>query len=186
MSLFVCSQLDREAAEAQIQTSVVVVSSLPRGAAVEAHVIAVLDEPSDRTSCHMTSQIAGGTVECDVLQSSCGRYATASVSLCLRNPAAELTRAEDIMGALVSSVQDALEKTEKNLSALCARVFYQSHNTSLKEIATGTAASPSFLKRRFQTRNKQNFSCDLLTLVLFILVPELENTISIDSVHSGS
>ncbi|XP_056624487.1 LOW QUALITY PROTEIN: diphthine--ammonia ligase [Triplophysa dalaica] len=129
-------RLDREA-EAQIQTSVVVVSSLPRGAAVEPHVIAVLDEPSHRTSCHMTSQIAGGTVECDVLQSSCGRYATASVSLCLRNPAAELTRAEDIMDALVSSVQDALEKTDKNLSALCARVFYQSHNTLLKEIATG-------------------------------------------------
>lgn len=128
---------DREEAEAQIQSSVAVVSSLPRGAAVELHVIAVQDEPSDRTSCHMTSQIEGGTIECDLLQSSCGRYATASVSLCFKNMAAELMGAENIMDSLVSSVQNALEKTEKNLSALCVRVFYQSHNTSLTEIATG-------------------------------------------------
>ncbi|XP_055027788.2 diphthine--ammonia ligase isoform X1 [Misgurnus anguillicaudatus] len=125
-------QSDREEITAPIQSSIAVVSSLPRGAKVELHVIAVHDEPRHRTSCHMTSQIPGGTIECQLLRSGCGRYATASLSLCIK--AVKPTGAEGIVDALLSSVQDALEKTEKNLTALCARVFY---HPSITEIATG-------------------------------------------------
>ncbi|XP_065123408.1 diphthine--ammonia ligase isoform X2 [Paramisgurnus dabryanus] len=127
---------DREEITALIQSSIEVVSSLPRGAKVELHVIAVHDEPRHRTSCHMTSQIPGGTIECQLLQSGCGRYAAISLSLCIKavKPIEELTGTERIVDALLSSVRDALEKTEKNLTALCARVFY---HPSITDIATG-------------------------------------------------
>ncbi|XP_051579168.1 diphthine--ammonia ligase isoform X1 [Myxocyprinus asiaticus] len=119
--------------ELPVQSSIAVVPYLPRGAEVELHVIAVEDDPAERSSCHMTSQIAGGTIEWQLLQASCGRYASLSMSVCVNasNTATELT------DALVSLFQDALEKTGKNLSPLCARVFYKSSDTSVTEVITG-------------------------------------------------
>ncbi|KAK9959324.1 hypothetical protein ABG768_009454 [Culter alburnus] len=118
---------------AQVEVSVTVVPSLPRGAAVELHVIAVQDRPADRLSHCSVSEVPGGTVECRLVQSSCGRYASVSLSVCFSTAQAA---AESIADALVSSYQNAVQKT-KNLSALCARVFFKSHDTSVTEIATG-------------------------------------------------
>lgn len=132
--LCVCPQEDSDGAP-QVEVSVAVVPSLPRGAAVELHVIAVQDRPADRLSHCSLSEVPGGTVECRLVQSSCGRYASVSLSVCFSTAHAA---AESVTDALLSSYQNAVQKT-KNLSALCARVFYKSHDTSVTEIATGTA-----------------------------------------------
>lgn len=132
--LCVCPQEDSDGAP-QVEVSVAVVPSLPRGAAVELHVIAVQDRPADRLSHCSLSEVPGGTVECRLVQSSCGRYASVSLSVCF---SAAHAAAESVTDALLSSYQNAVQKT-KNLSALCARVFYKSHDTSVTEIATGTA-----------------------------------------------
>ncbi|XP_067312391.1 diphthine--ammonia ligase [Pseudorasbora parva] len=119
---------------AQVEVSVAVVPSLPRGAAVELHVIAVQDRPTDRPSHRSVSEAHGGSVQCRLLQSSCGRYASVSLSVCFS--ATHTPEAQSITDALLSSYQNAVEKT-KNLSALCARVFYTRHDPSVTEIATG-------------------------------------------------
>ncbi|XP_056092043.1 diphthine--ammonia ligase isoform X2 [Rhinichthys klamathensis goyatoka] len=118
----------------QVEVSVVAVQSLPRGAAVELHVIAVQDRPAGRASHRSVSRVPGGSVECRLLQSSCARYASLSLSLCFSE--AHAPAAQTLTEALLSSYQSAVQKTE-NLSALCARVFYKSHDMFGTEIATG-------------------------------------------------
>ncbi|XP_016311915.1 diphthine--ammonia ligase [Sinocyclocheilus anshuiensis] len=122
--------------DVQVESSVAVVPSLPRGAAVELHVTAVLDRPTDRASHLSVSQIPGCSVECRLLQSSCARYASLSLSVCLSDPHAA---AESVTDQLLSSYRSALLKTT-GLSALCARVFYKSHNSLVTQIATGLQA----------------------------------------------
>ncbi|RXN22824.1 diphthine--ammonia ligase [Labeo rohita] len=117
----------------QVESSVVVVPSLPRGAAVELHVMAVQDSATDRSSHHTISEIPGGSVECRLLQSSCARYASLSLTVCLSD---SHTAVDSVTDQLLSSYQDALHKTN-SLSALCARVFYKSHDTFITQIATG-------------------------------------------------
>lgn len=119
-----------------VEVSVVVVQSLPRGAAVELHVIAVQDRPTDRASHRSVSRVPGGSVECRLLQSGCGRYASLSLSLSFSD--AHTPAAQTLTDALLSSYHNAVQKTE-NLSALCARVFYKSHDMFVTEIATGMA-----------------------------------------------
>uniref|UniRef100_A0A672SE48 Diphthine--ammonia ligase n=1 Tax=Sinocyclocheilus grahami TaxID=75366 RepID=A0A672SE48_SINGR len=126
----------REHAAAVTESSVAVVPSLPRGAAVELHVTAVLDRPTDRASHLSVSQIPGCSVECRLLQSSCARYASLSLSVCLSDPHAA---AESVTDQLLSSYRSALLKTT-GLSALCARVFYKSHDSLVTQIATGLQA----------------------------------------------
>ncbi|XP_016092870.1 diphthine--ammonia ligase [Sinocyclocheilus grahami] len=122
--------------DVQVESSVAVVPSLPRGAAVELHVTAVLDRPTDRASHLSVSQIPGCSVECRLLQSSCARYASLSLSVCLSDPHAA---AESVTDQLLSSYRSALLKTT-GLSALCARVFYKSHDSLVTQIATGLQA----------------------------------------------
>ncbi|XP_059375472.1 diphthine--ammonia ligase isoform X2 [Carassius carassius] len=120
-------------AAVRVESSVVVVPSLPRGAAVELHVTAVQDRPTDRSSHPSASQIHGGSVEGRLLRSSCARYASLSLSVSVSDPHAA---AESITHQLLSSVQSALQQTSA-LSALCARVFYKSHDPLATQIASG-------------------------------------------------
>ncbi len=119
-----------------MESSVAVVPSLPRGAAVELHVTAVQDRPADRSSHRSVSEILGSSIECRLLQSSCARYASLSLSVSLSDPPAT---AESVTHQLLSSYQCALHKT--GLSALCARVFYKSHDSLGTQIAAGTLQS---------------------------------------------
>ncbi|XP_058605597.1 diphthine--ammonia ligase isoform X2 [Onychostoma macrolepis] len=120
------------AGAAPVESSIAVVPSLPRGAAVELHVTAVQDCPADRSPHLSVSEIPGCSVECRLLQSSCARYASLSLSVSLSDPPAA---AETVTDQLLSSYQSALHKT--SLSALCARVFYKSHDSLVTQIATG-------------------------------------------------
>ncbi|XP_076835211.1 uncharacterized protein LOC143481161 [Brachyhypopomus gauderio] len=127
---------------------VVVVPSLPRGAAVELHVVAVCDEPTRRTSIQQTSEVLGCALRWQVRQDSSGRYASLSLSVStacsghalgpahteavLQGPA----HTEALLQALGTSIQQALEHMEKDLSPLCARIFYQDSS----HLATGLCA----------------------------------------------
>ncbi|XP_035388671.1 diphthine--ammonia ligase isoform X2 [Electrophorus electricus] len=113
---------------------VAVVPSLPRGADVELHVIAVRDEPAGRTSCQRTSEVLGNAIQWQVLQASSGQYASLSLSVTPAASGPACTQA--VLQALGTSLQQALGQTEKALSPLCARVFYKDSS----ELATGLCA----------------------------------------------
>ncbi|XP_043119026.1 diphthine--ammonia ligase isoform X2 [Puntigrus tetrazona] len=117
----------------RVESGVTLVSSLPRAAAVELHVTAVQDRPADRASHHSVSEIPGCSVQCRLLQSSCARYASLSLSVSVSGPPVS---AESVTDQLLSSYQSTLLKTT-GLSALCVRVFYKSHDSLATQIATG-------------------------------------------------
>ncbi|KAK3537714.1 hypothetical protein QTP70_017831 [Hemibagrus guttatus] len=126
----------------EIQCPPLVVSvmpSLPKGAAVELHVIAVQDEPAERTSCQMTSEIPGGSIHWQVLQSSTRLYATLSLSVSLHESCTtpECMGTEGILGAVSTSFQQALEQMEETLSPLCTRIFYKDSNKLATELSAG-------------------------------------------------
>ncbi|KAJ8341156.1 hypothetical protein SKAU_G00334470 [Synaphobranchus kaupii] len=73
---------------------VVVVPHLPRGAAVELHVIASHDDPRERSSSRVTTQAPSGAIECQVLLSGTRQCATVSLSLTLL-PSAPATAGEE-------------------------------------------------------------------------------------------
>lgn len=118
---------------------VAVVPSLPRGAAVELHVIAVQDDTAERTFSHQALDVPGGTIQWDLLQSSTGQYATLSLSVSLTGSCTspELANTETILQALGSSMQQAVAQMEKTLSSLCARVFYRSSSRIARELSAG-------------------------------------------------
>ncbi|KAG9268765.1 diphthine-ammonia ligase isoform X1 [Astyanax mexicanus] len=118
---------------------VAVVPSLPRGAAVELHVIAVQDDPAERTFSHQALDVPGGTIQWDLLQSSTGQYATLSLSVSLTGSCTSpgLAETETILQALGSSMQQAVAQMKKTLSPLCARVFYRSSSRIARELSAG-------------------------------------------------
>lgn len=111
--------------------SIAVVPALPRGASVELHVIAALDEPGQRNSCLLTSKMAAGGIECRGVRSSDGRSACVSVSLVGSEGADGQRVAQDIGSVL----RKALEEMGGDMVPLCARVFYRSdHPVALQVI----------------------------------------------------
>lgn len=129
----------------EIQCPPLVVSvmpCLPRGAEVELHVIAVQDELAERTFHRMTSEFPGGAIHWQVLQSSTRHYASLSLSVSLhescRTP--ECMGTEAILGAVSTSLQQALEQMEKALSPLCTRVFYKDSDKLATELSAGKRA----------------------------------------------
>ncbi|KAF7704584.1 diphthine--ammonia ligase isoform X2 [Silurus meridionalis] len=116
---------------------IAVMPSLPRGAAVELHVIAVQDKPTERTSCQMTSEIPGGTIHRQVLISSTRHYATLSMSVSLRESTPQCMGTEGILGAVSNSFQQALEQMEETLFPLCTRIFYKDSSKLANELSAG-------------------------------------------------
>ncbi|TSM77343.1 Diphthine--ammonia ligase [Bagarius yarrelli] len=133
-------ELEYDTEEIQCPPLVVsVMPSLPRGAAVELHVMAIHDEPAERTSCQMTSAFSGGSVHWQVLQSSTRHYATLSLSVSLHKSCTTPERmdTEGILGSVSSSFQQALQQTEETLSPLCTRVFYKDSNKLATKLSAG-------------------------------------------------
>ncbi|KAJ8411854.1 hypothetical protein AAFF_G00154920 [Aldrovandia affinis] len=118
---------------------VAVVPCLPRGAAVELHVIASHDDPAQRTSSRVTAQVSNGTVECQVLQSSSRQCATVSLSLSLSPPGPGAAGEAELLRALRGALQDALQKVGPSPSPLCARTFYRHDSALAGQLAAGLA-----------------------------------------------
>ncbi|XP_061824159.2 diphthine--ammonia ligase isoform X1 [Nerophis lumbriciformis] len=102
----------------------VVVPALPKSAAVELHVTAIHDDPSLRTSCHMTTKLGFGRIECHTLTSADRCGASLSLRLSVLHPEISAD-AREVTQAIASAFAKALKKTEAVLVPLCARVFYK-------------------------------------------------------------
>ncbi|KAM7376028.1 hypothetical protein PAMP_005778 [Pampus punctatissimus] len=121
---------------------VVVVPALPRGAAVELHVTAIQDDPSKRTSCHMTIKVACGSIECRTLMSTDSCSALLSLCLAVPGPACEVTDdAKDVTQAIGITIKKAMKKIDAKLVPLCARVFYKCDHSLTQHIVKGLEES---------------------------------------------
>ncbi|XP_061650843.1 diphthine--ammonia ligase isoform X2 [Phyllopteryx taeniolatus] len=115
---------------------VVVVPALPKSAAVELHVTAIQDDPSRRTSCHTTTMLRHGRIECHALTSADRSGASLSLRVTVTDPVVT-EDAWEVTDAICSAFEKALKKTEAELVPLCARVFYECHHTLAKQVTEG-------------------------------------------------
>ncbi|XP_019728189.1 diphthine--ammonia ligase isoform X1 [Hippocampus comes] len=115
---------------------VVVVPALPKGAAVELHVTAVQDDPSQRTSCHMTATLQHCRIECHTLTSGDRSSASLSLNLTEVHPVV-IEDVRKVTDAICATFEKALKKTRAELVPLCARVFYKCHHVLAKQITEG-------------------------------------------------
>ncbi|KAJ8290259.1 hypothetical protein GJAV_G00010590 [Gymnothorax javanicus] len=115
---------------------VVVVPHLPRGAAVELHVIASHDDPRQRSSTRTATTVASGTIECQTLCSSTGQSATLSLSLSCANPR---PAEEEQLLALRGAFSEALRKVGPGLLPLSARIFYKCDCAPAGQLSAGLA-----------------------------------------------
>ncbi|KAI9528800.1 hypothetical protein NQZ68_017399 [Dissostichus eleginoides] len=118
---------------------VVVVPALPKGAAVELHVTAVQDDPTQRTSCHMTTKVACGSIECHTVMSACS--ASLSLSLAVPGDNLEVTGVKDVTEAVGATLKKAMKKMAAELVPLCARVFYKCNQPLAQQIVEGLEES---------------------------------------------
>ncbi|XP_053192003.1 diphthine--ammonia ligase [Scomber japonicus] len=121
---------------------VVVVPALPRGAAVELHVTAIQDDPSNRTSCHMTTKVACGSIECHTVMTADNCSASLSLWLTVPDPACEVTAdAKDVTEAIGITIKKTMKKMDGELVPLCARVFYKHNHSLAQDIIKGLEES---------------------------------------------
>ncbi|XP_077477749.1 diphthine--ammonia ligase [Stigmatopora argus] len=115
---------------------VAVVPALPKGAAVELHVTAIQDDPRQRTTCHVTTILQNGRIDCYALTSADRSAASLSLRLTVTDPAAS-EDVSKVTDAICTAFQKALKKTEGELVPLCARVFYKCHDELAKQVTQG-------------------------------------------------
>ncbi|XP_023807182.1 diphthine--ammonia ligase isoform X2 [Oryzias latipes] len=120
---------------------IAVVPALPKDAAVEIHVTAVEDDPTRRTVSHVTSEVASGTIECHVMQSSDGH--SGSLAISLSGPADNLgsTDARQVTEELSTAFVKAKKMMDAKLVPQCARVFYKCSHLLAQQIVTGLEES---------------------------------------------
>ncbi len=116
---------------------VAVVPALPRGAAVELHATAVQDDPTKRTSCHMTAKVACGSIECHTVMSADMCSATLSLSLAVPADNLEVASTEDATEAVGATLKKAIKKMDAEVVPLCARVFYKCTHSAARQIVKG-------------------------------------------------
>lgn len=115
---------------------VVVVPALPKVAAVELHVTAIQDDPTKRTSCHMTTKVACGSMECHTVMSADMCSASLSLSLAVPGDNLEVTGVKE---AVAATLKKAMKKMDAELVPLCARVFYKCNHSLAQQIVKGTS-----------------------------------------------
>lgn len=116
---------------------VTVVPALPRAAAVELHVTAVQDDITKRTSCHMATKVACGSIECHAVMSADRCSASLTLSLAVPSDDLEVTDVKDVTEALAVTFKKALTKMDTELVPLCARVFYKCGHSPAQQIIKG-------------------------------------------------
>ncbi|XP_059209978.1 diphthine--ammonia ligase [Centropristis striata] len=120
---------------------VVVVPALPKGAAVELHVTAVQDDPTQRTSCHVTTKVACGSIECHTVMSADMSSASLSLSLAAPGDDLEVVGVKDVTEAVGETFKKTMKKMDAELVPLCARVFYKCNHALAQQVVTGLEES---------------------------------------------
>lgn len=136
--LFAWQDLRWEPDSGRAPLLVAVVPALPRGAAVELHVAAVQDDFTQRTSRHLSTKVACGSVECRVVTSADRCCASVSLSLVAAAADLEAGAAPEVAGAVSAAFRSALEEeADAGLVPLCARVFHKCSSSAAREIVKG-------------------------------------------------
>ncbi|XP_061223654.1 diphthine--ammonia ligase isoform X2 [Neopsephotus bourkii] len=107
--------------------TVVVISHLPRDAAIEWHVVAVIDDPLQRKHFAMKMLSEGFQIECETVESSSASCASISVHLSLISPSASQLDLDAPLHDLVHMFRQAVEKLSEDCSAspLSFRAFFK-------------------------------------------------------------
>lgn len=155
----------------------IVVPALPRGAVVELHVTAVQDDPTERTSCHVTTTVARLSIECHTVTLADGSGASLSLSLSPPVPGGdpEVTDAKEVAEAVAAAFKDAKETADARLVPMSARVFYKCHSLA-RRIVEGIScclplqAPPNVASH--QTKRRPLFFQRKFVLKLFMLESE--------------
>ncbi|XP_023784130.1 diphthine--ammonia ligase isoform X3 [Cyanistes caeruleus] len=109
--------------------AVVVISHLPRDAAIEWHVVAVVDDPLQRKHFAMKMLSEGFQIECESVESSSSSCASISVRLSLISSSTSHLDLDGPLHDLVAMFKQAVDKLSEDCSAspLSFRVFFKEH-----------------------------------------------------------
>ncbi|KAM4667559.1 diphthine--ammonia ligase [Amazona ochrocephala] len=107
--------------------TVVVISHLPRDAAIEWHVVAVIDDPLQRKYFAMKMLSEGFQIECETVESSSASCASISIRLSLISPSASQLDLDGPLRDLVHMFRQAVEKLSEDCRAspLSFRAFFK-------------------------------------------------------------
>ncbi|NXE25951.1 DPH6 ligase, partial [Ardeotis kori] len=119
--------------------AVVVISHLPRDAAIEWHVVAVVDDPLQRKHFAMKMLSEGFQIECEFVESSSASCASISVRLSLISPSASQLDLDGPLHDLVAMFRQAVEKVSEDCSAspLSFRAFFKEGVFNAETLQTG-------------------------------------------------
>ncbi|KAM6275062.1 diphthine--ammonia ligase [Porphyrio hochstetteri] len=119
--------------------AVVVISHLPRDAAIEWHVVAVVDDPLQRKHFAMKMLSEGFQIECESVESSSASCASISVRLSLISPSASQLDLDGPLHDLVAMFRQAVEKLSEDCSAspLSFRAFFKEDIFDAETLQTG-------------------------------------------------
>ncbi|XP_074004998.1 diphthine--ammonia ligase isoform X2 [Numenius arquata] len=119
--------------------AVAVISHLPRDAAIEWHVVAVVDDPLQRKHFAMKMLSEGFQIECESVESSSASCASISVRLSLISPSASHLDLDGPLHDLVAMFRQAVEKLSEDCSAspLSFRAFFKEDVFDAEELQTG-------------------------------------------------
>ncbi|NXM68085.1 DPH6 ligase, partial [Serilophus lunatus] len=109
--------------------AVVVISHLPRDAAIEWHVVAVVDDPLQRKHFAMKMLSKAFQIECESVESSSASCASVSLRLSLISPSTSHLDVDETLHGLVAMFKQAVEKLSEDCSAspLSLRAFFKEH-----------------------------------------------------------
>ncbi|XP_075359165.1 diphthine--ammonia ligase isoform X3 [Mycteria americana] len=119
--------------------AVVVISHLPRDAAIEWHVVAVVDDPLQRKHFAMKMLSEGFQIECESVESSSASCASISVRLSLISPSTSQLDLDGPLHDLVAMFRQAVEKLSEDCSAspLSFRAFFKDDVFDAEILQTG-------------------------------------------------
>ncbi|KAM6335631.1 diphthine--ammonia ligase isoform 2-T2 [Podargus strigoides] len=119
--------------------AVVVISHLPRDAAIEWHVVAGVDDPLQRKHFAMKMLSEGFQIECESVESSSASCASISVRLSLISPSTSQLDLDGPLHDLVAMFRQTVEKLSQNFSAspLSFRAFFKEDVFDAETLRTG-------------------------------------------------
>lgn len=116
---------------------IVVIPALPKDAAVELHVTAVNDDPSRRTTQHVTTKMVCGSIRCHTMLSADRRSASLSLSMIACGSDLGIADVKSITEELGTAFMKATKAIEAKLVPQCARVFYKCSPSPIQQIVQG-------------------------------------------------
>ncbi|NWI87900.1 DPH6 ligase, partial [Pitta sordida] len=119
--------------------AVIVISHLPRDAAIEWHVVAVLDDPLQRKHFAMKMLSEAFQIECESMESSSASCASISLRLSLISPSTSHLDLDGPLHNLVAMFKQAVEKLSEDCSAspLSLRAFFKEHIFDVETVQKG-------------------------------------------------